>query len=110
MKVKHFVWIGERPPDEDVIRHTLETNGWAVHPWRDPSDRAYAPHTHEEDENVWMIAGEMDVTIAERVYHLAPGDRLLLPAKIVRSARVGPGGASYLIGRRWVEPAARVKR
>jgi uncharacterized cupin superfamily protein len=73
-----------------------------VHPWHDPSNRTYDSHSHGEDENVWMLDGEMDVVIAERVYHLLPGDRLLLPAETVRSARVGPSGASYLIGRRWV--------
>ncbi len=102
MKVKHFVWIGPRPPIEDLLRRTLENNGWAVHPWHDPSDRTYGPHSHGEDENVWMLEGEMEVVIEERVYRLQPGDRLLLPAETVRSARVGPSGASYLIGRRWI--------
>lgn len=101
MKVKHFVWTGERPPVEDLLRRTLENNGWAVHPWRDPCDRAYGPHSHQEDENVWMVEGEMEVIVAEEVYRLRPGDRLLLPAETVRRARVGPVGAMYLIGRRW---------
>ena len=105
MKVKHFVWASERPPVEDLLRRTLENNGWAVHPWHDPCDRTYRHHTHPADESLWMVEGEMDVVIAERVYHLLPGDRLLLPAETVRSARVGPKGATYLIGRRWsVEP------
>ncbi len=102
MKVKHFVWASERPPVEDLLHRTLENNGWAVHPWRDPCDRTYRPHAHAVDESLWMVAGEMEVIIAERVYHLRPGDRLLLPAETVRSARVGPEGANYLIGRRWV--------
>lgn len=107
MKVKHFVWTGSSAPPEEIIRYTLEHHGWAVHPWRDPCDRAYRPHSHEEDENVWMLEGEMDVQVAERVFHLVPGDRLLLPAHTVRSAQVGPQGAAYLIGKRWDNPSRR---
>ena len=102
MKVKHFVWASERLPVEDLLQRTLENNGWAVHPWHDPCDRTCEPHAHDKDESVWMVEGEMDVTIADRVYRLRPGDRLLLPAATVRSARVGPLGANYLIGRRWI--------
>ncbi len=101
MKVKHFVWAGERAPVEDLLRLTLENNGWAVHPWHDPCDRTYDPHSHRQDESLWIVEGELDVVVDEHVYHLLPGDRLLLPAETVRSARVGPAGAMYLIGRRW---------
>ena len=101
MKLSRIPWDREQEPGEDILRRSFEAEGWEVHPWRDPSERRYGDHTHEHDESLWVIRGRIVVHVAGEEYALDPGDRLDLPKGTVRSARTGPDGAFYLIGRRF---------
>lgn len=88
-------------PGEDSLRLRLKAEGWEVYLWRDPSERVYANHTHEHDESLWLLRGDLVVEAMGEAYPLHPGDGLLLPKGTVRSAKAGPEGATYLIGRRF---------
>ena len=88
-------------PREDSLRQRLEAEGWEVHLWKDPSERVYADHTHQHDESLWLLRGDLVVEAQGESYPLRPGDRLILPKGTVRKARAGPDGAIYLIGRRF---------
>lgn len=86
---------------EDALRQQLEAEGWEVYLWRDPSERVYANHTHNHDESLWVLRGDLVVRAQGEEYPLQPGDRLILPKGTERSAQAGPEGAMYLIGRRF---------
>lgn len=100
MQLRQISWTGAGDPGESVLRSALEAEGFEVHAWRDPADRIYGAHHHDCDESLWVVRGSIVFRVDEREYRLGPGDRLLLPAGILHSARAGPDGATYLIGQR----------
>ena len=100
MKLELISWDRPDPPEADVLRKRLESEGFDVFIWSDPPRRTYEPHTHEHDECLWVTRGDIMFRINEKDYTLGLGDRLMLPAGTVHAAQAGPGGASYLIGQR----------
>ncbi len=100
MRLEHIRWTAPKAPKQDDARRTLEAEGFEVVCWSDPPGRAYAPHAHERDESLWMIAGAMTFEIDGRAYRLEAGDRLTLPRGVVHAALAHDDGARYLIGER----------
>ncbi len=99
MQVALVPWSGAAPPTAETLRAALAAGGLAVFAWSDGPRKTYAPHSHDHDETIVLVGGEMTFTIERRDFTLAhPGDRLLLPAGTVHGARTGAGGADYLIG------------
>ena len=101
MQLQRTSWQEKRIPGEGALRRRMEAEGWDIRLWRDPSERTYGAHTHSQDESLWVIRGRIVVQTGGWTYALGPGDRLDLPKGIIRSARAGPEGALYLIGRRF---------
>jgi quercetin dioxygenase-like cupin family protein len=100
MQLERIPWDGSSSVDAAALRQRLEAEGFAVWSWSDPPGRDYAPHSHEHDECLWVVAGEITFGAAGRALRLCPGDRLLLPRGTVHTARAGAAGATYLIGER----------
>ncbi len=100
MRLEHIRWTGSKPPKQDDARRRLEDEGFEVVCWSDAPGRAYAPHAHERDESLWMIAGAMTFVIDGQSYRLEAGDRLTLPRGVVHAAQAHDAGARYLIGER----------
>lgn len=84
--------------DAAALRRQLEADGFAVWSWSDPPGCDYPPHTHDHDECLWVLAGEINFGAAGCEFRLRPGDRLMLPQGTVHTARAGAAGATYLIG------------
>jgi quercetin dioxygenase-like cupin family protein len=100
MKLEVLRWRGAAAPGEAQLRATLVAEGYDVLSWSDPAGTTYEPHTHQHDESLWLVSGEMTFGIAGQSYALRAGDRLLLPRGTVHSAVAGVAGASYLVGQR----------
>jgi quercetin dioxygenase-like cupin family protein len=100
MRLERIPWTDAGPPTEDVLRERLAADGFAPFAWRDPAGADYSPHQHDHDESLWVIEGEITFGVGGKDYRLGPGDRLMLPAGTVHTARAGPAGAHYLIGER----------
>ncbi len=100
MKLELLRWSGDSSPVEADLRAGLEAEGYEVLTWSDPPGKSYEPHSHEHDESLWLVDGEMTFTIAGQRYALHAGDRLLLPRGTVHTAVAGGDGASYLVGQR----------
>jgi len=98
MRLEVVPWDGNYQPREDALRRILEAEGFGVLRWRDEPGANYAPHSHDHDESLWVIEGEMTFGAGGRDFRLGPGDRLMLPQDTVHTARAGPAGATYLIG------------
>jgi quercetin dioxygenase-like cupin family protein len=105
VELRHIPWTqsqcsGAQTPGELLLRRHLEAEGFEVRTWRDPADRTYDAHSHDDDERLWVVRGQIVLRIEERDFPLGPGDCLELPGGTVHSAQAGPDGAVYLIARR----------
>ena len=98
MRLETISWNGRGPIDVNTLQQQLEQEGFNVFRWRDEAGASYEPHSHEHDESVWVVDGELVFGAAGRDYRLRPGDRLMLPRGTVHTARAGAAGATYLIG------------
>jgi quercetin dioxygenase-like cupin family protein len=100
MQLELIPWTEEAPPVERLLKQRLTEEGYDVFSWRDAAGADYQPHSHEHDESLWVLDGEITFGVAGRSYRLGPGDRLMLPQGTVHTAKAGSAGAAYLIGQR----------
>jgi quercetin dioxygenase-like cupin family protein len=100
MRLEVIQWKGSAAPQEKSLRDQLERNGFDVFRWSDAAGADYPPHSHDHDESLWVVGGEISFGIAGKSYPLRAGDRLMLPRGTVHTAKAGPAGATYLIGQR----------
>jgi quercetin dioxygenase-like cupin family protein len=100
MRLEAIPWNGNGSAHVDALQQQLEQEGFNVFRWRDEAGASYEPHSHEHDESLWVVDGELVFGAGGRDYRLRPGDRLMLPRGTVHTARAGANGATYLIGER----------
>ncbi len=100
MRLELIPWPGPDVPTEAALRHRLEADGFSVWRWSDGAGADYAPHSHDHDESLWVVAGEITFGVDGAAYRMRTGDRLMLPRDTVHTAVAGPDGATYLIGER----------
>ncbi len=98
MRLETISWNGNGSVDVNTLQQQLEQEGFNVFRWRDEAGASYEPHSHEHDESLWVIDGELVFGAAGRDFRLRPGDRLMLPRGTVHTVRAGAAGATYLIG------------
>src|SRR5262245_56774099 len=100
MRLERIAWTGADRPTEARLHQTLERDGFDVFRWQDAPRAHYAAHSHDHDESLWVVDGEITFGAAGMALRLGPGDRLMLPAGTVPTADAGAAGATYLIGQR----------
>jgi quercetin dioxygenase-like cupin family protein len=100
MRLEVIPWNAGPPPIEDALRERLMEEGFDVFRWRDEVGTDYQPHSHDHDESLWVVEGEMTFGAGGREFHLHAGDRLMLPKGTIHTARAGARGVTYLIGER----------
>lgn len=98
MRLEIIPWTRESNPDEDELRRRLEDEGFQVFHWSDAAGTDYPPHSHDYDESLWVIRGEIIFGTGGQELRLRSGDRLMLPKGAIHTARTGASGAVYLIG------------
>ena len=100
VRLERIPWPDPKPPVESALREQLTRDGFDVFAWQDPPGAVYGAHSHDHDESLWVVAGEITFGVDGGDLRLQPGDRLMLPAHTVHTARAGTAGATYLIGQR----------
>lgn len=83
----------------NVLRKKLTDEGYKeIYEWSDDPYYEYQVHIHATDTTLFVLEGEITVTIEgkSRTYH--KGERVIVPAHKKHSAQVGKEGASYLVG------------
>jgi quercetin dioxygenase-like cupin family protein len=98
MRLEAIPWNGNGLVHVDALQQQLEQEGFNVFRWRDEAGVSYEPHSHEHDESLWVIDGELVFSSGGRDLRLRAGDRLMLPRGTVHAARAGATGVTYLIG------------
>ena len=100
MRLEVIRWNGSALPTEESLRLRLQEEGYDVFRWRDESGTDYQMHSHDHDESLWVMQGEMVFGTEGNEFQLRPGDRLILPKGTMHTARAGRDGVTYLIGER----------
>jgi quercetin dioxygenase-like cupin family protein len=100
MKLERIAWSGPGAPTEDALRRRLAADGFDAFSWEDGPDATYSPHSHDHDESLWVVDGDITFGADGAEFRLGCGDRLMLPRGTVHTARAGAQGARYLIGER----------
>lgn len=85
--------------DRERVAADWSTRGFSCAVWTDPPGRRWEDFTHETDELVVVLEGEMEFEVEGRTHHPSVGEELLIPASAVHSARnVGATTARWLYG------------
>jgi quercetin dioxygenase-like cupin family protein len=86
--------------DEALFRRILADEGYSVFCWTDAPGSYYSDHDHANDQSHWILSGSLELTVeGHGKFVLEAGDRDLMPAGTVHSARVkGNEPVVYLIG------------
>ena len=100
MRFERIPWSGGDTPDEAALSAALAAEGFEVLRWRDPPGSDYTAHSHDHDESLWVVDGDIAFGALGTTVRLRAGDRLMLPAGTVHTARAGDRGATYLVGQR----------
>src|SRR5881397_1421309 len=100
MRLELIPWPGPDVPIASTLRERLEHDGFSVFQWTDDPRAHYSPHSHDHDESIWVVSGEITFGAGNRQLRLRPGDRLMLPRG---SMRRSPGRR-----RSWRLPAPKV--
>jgi quercetin dioxygenase-like cupin family protein len=67
--------------------------------WVDTPGQSWEDFTHETDEIVTVLEGNMEFEVEGKVYHPKVGEELIIPARAVHSARnIGKTTALWLYG------------
>jgi quercetin dioxygenase-like cupin family protein len=98
MRLEAIPWNGNGLVHVDALQQQLEQEGFNVFRWRDEAGVSYEPHSHEHDESLWVVDGELIFSSGGRDFRLRAGDRLMLPRGTVHAAHAGAAGVTYLIG------------
>lgn len=104
MQLERIAWPADAAIDEAALTRQLEAEGFDVFRWTDGAGADYQPHSHDHDESLWLLRGEITFGADGRTLRLAAGDRLMLPRGTVHTARAGTAGATYLIGQKRAGP------
>ena len=80
----------------EAIIEISEAGWWPVS-WRDAPRDVYDAHKHDADQTLYVIEGQIEFGVDDKILRLNPGDKLELPAFTVHTAKA-PKGATYIVG------------
>jgi quercetin dioxygenase-like cupin family protein len=84
---------------ENELAAELRAEGFShTFVWQDRPNAFYSDHTHATLTAHIILDGEMTLTTAGSTTTYRAGDRCVVPAGAVHSARMGPSGCRYLVG------------
>lgn len=85
--------------DRQTIAEHWAARGFSCELWVDPPGRRWEDFTHEVDEVVTVLEGNMEFEVEGKVTRPAVGEELLIPAGAVHSAsNIGKTTACWLFG------------
>ncbi|MEH2516417.1 quercetin dioxygenase-like cupin family protein [Bradyrhizobium sp. AZCC 1610] len=90
-----------RPTLEAAVQELLPETG-SIEVQRDTPGRRHDWHTHQTDETLLIIDGELSFESELGLKVCRPGDRILLPQGVRHASTAGVDGCIYLIALRRV--------
>jgi len=85
--------------DHEHVKSNWTQRGFSFGIWTDPPGQRWEDFTHDTDEIVMVVDGNVEFEIGGKIHHPGPGDELLIPAGVVHSVRnIGESTAHWLYG------------
>jgi cupin 2 domain-containing protein len=85
--------------DHEHVKSNWTQRGFSFGIWTDPPGQRWENFTHDTDEIVMVIDGNVEFEIGGEIHHPRTGDELLIPAGVVHSVRnIGESTAHWLYG------------
>jgi quercetin dioxygenase-like cupin family protein len=80
----------------------LRAEASGCYSWSNGAGDRYAAHDHQYEKVLYCVEGSIDFLLEKpaRTVRLQAGDHMVLPARTVHSATVGPDGCTCIEGRR----------
>jgi uncharacterized cupin superfamily protein len=72
---------------ESAVAHDWRTRGFSFGVWIDPPGQVWRDFVHATDELVMLVEGELELSFADRTFHPAAGEEILIPAGAAHTVR-----------------------
>lgn len=98
-RLKETKVIDAKGKTKEELIYELTSEGYNYFPWSDSPGAYYPPHSHEHDECICVISGNILFYVNGKEYELTPGKKLYLPAHTIHEARNNSNqNVTYLVG------------
>jgi quercetin dioxygenase-like cupin family protein len=87
-KIQVIKWMKPTSLTQEEAEARLHQEGYEAFCWNDVPGASYPRHRHDSDECLWILRGEIRLTIQGEDYLLQAGDRIYLPANTPHTAEV----------------------
>ena len=85
--------------DIEKIEKDWQTRGFGFGLWMDPPGEVWKDYVHDTDELFMVISGKVVLEIKDKVFHLKPGEEMLIPAHALHTVRnIGKTKSRWLYG------------
>lgn len=85
-------WENNEPATEEAIKAAVHASGLPAARWEGEPNQEYLPHHHLLAKTLWCATGDITFHVNGKNIRLKTGDKMVLPAGTVHSAKAGPSG------------------
>ncbi|MBV9021852.1 MAG: hypothetical protein JOZ71_14200 [Ktedonobacteraceae bacterium] len=97
-------WQEAMPPQEQQLYKRMQQEGLSPYTWANGPGDYYEVHSHSYQKVLYCMKGSIRFIFPKdailpsmpEFVDLAPGDCLILPARVLHSAQVGPQGVTCM--------------
>ena len=94
-------WQKQEMPQEHDLRKAMQSQGLSPYTWSNGPGERYTFHSHSYQKVLYCVQGSIrfilpDVEGDDGIINLAPGDCMILPARVRHGAEVGSQGVTCL--------------
>ncbi|MEK7183681.1 MAG: cupin domain-containing protein [Patescibacteria group bacterium] len=83
---------------ENVKTRLLRDGYTVIHEYDDRAGEEFPDHTHDTNQILIVIRGDLVIHMDGSDSTLKPGDELFFPPQKVHAVKIGPDGCFYLVG------------
>lgn len=81
-----------------AIKNRLAGDGYQqIDVYTDEAHEHFADHTHDGDQLMVIVSGNIAVEMPDGSHNLTEGVELFVPSKTIHSATVGDNGCTYVV-------------
>ncbi|HXV28457.1 MAG TPA: cupin domain-containing protein [bacterium] len=85
--------------DRVKVEKDWKTRGFSCGLWVDPPGQTWENYSHEVDELLMVVEGELELEMQGKVTRPRVGEEILIPAKVLHSVRnIGRTTSRWLYG------------